>query len=128
MAKTKPDQGPRNGITWAQATRDVLVASISKGQFPWVIFGSIGLVAVFRMQPDAIAKLMTQIVEDFHTLHLLGWASTVIVLVLWAWHIRYTTRIYDAEIERLSDERTALQESMLPGQLSSSRGKSGGTK
>lgn len=66
--------------------RDVFCASINKGQLPILLVGIIFLVMVVRMPPEDVSKLAFQTLEELKNLHLLGYATTVLVLVLWYKH------------------------------------------
>lgn len=115
--KNKPEQALVKPVSWAQACRDVLVASINKGQLPWVVIGIMGVIAALRVPEEALGRLLEKIVEDLHTAHLLGWALSVIATVAWFLHSRYQTRVYSAELERVSEEKTRLQAGSLPAGL-----------
>jgi len=81
------------GVTWAQAVRDVLVASINKGQFLVAIVGIIFLVIVVKMPEKDVSKLAFEIVEDLKTLHLLGYALFVVTLGFWYLHAQLMRRV-----------------------------------
>lgn len=88
MAKPHPVQ-----VTWAQAFRDVLVASINKGQFLVAIVGIIFLVMVVKMPEQDVSKLAFKIVEDLKTLHLLGYALFFVTLGFWYLHAQLMRRL-----------------------------------
>ena len=81
------------GVTWAQAVRDIVVASINKGQFLVAIVGIIFLVMVVKMPEKDVSKLAFEIVQDLKTLHLLGYALFIVTLGFWYLHAQLMRRL-----------------------------------
>lgn len=47
-------------MTLFQMLRDVLVASLNRGQFPMAVMGLIAVIAVCRMPPEDLSRLSEQ--------------------------------------------------------------------
>jgi len=88
VAKTHPAE-----VTWAQAFRDIVVASINKGQLPILMVGIIFLVIVVKMPEKDVSKLAFEIVQDLKTLHLLGYALFIVTLGFWYLHAQLMRRL-----------------------------------
>ena len=95
---------------------------MSKGQFPLAIAGLIVIVMILKMPGDQVSQLMFTIIEKLERGHLLGYALFVATVVGWFFHARHQRRIIDAEVTRLSNERTRLQRAHLGARVESSEG------
>jgi hypothetical protein len=50
-------------LGFAEMLRDVLVASISYGQFPYALLGLVSLIAILKMPCGDVSRLMFGLVE-----------------------------------------------------------------
>ena len=122
---TKKESTPKSrkpqDVGFFQMLRDVLVASINKGQFPIAILGMIILTMIARMPEQEVAKLVFVILERLTSGSLLGYILWLVTITGWAFHARYQRKIISDEMERLSQERTSLQKQQLGNSIKSSR-------
>jgi hypothetical protein len=112
------------GAAWATALRDVLIASINKGQFPFAILGLVLLTLIVKMPPADVSKLVFRLVDGVEQGSLLGYLLSLLFLIGWYVHARYQRRVIAGEIERMAAERNTLQGKNLGRQrIKSSRGR-----
>ena len=112
------------GAAWATALRDVLIASINKGQFPFAILGLILLALIMKMPPDDVSRLVFRLVDGVERGSLFGYALSLFLLAGWYVHARYQRRVISQEIERMAAERNMLQGKNLGEQrIKSSKGR-----
>lgn len=107
------------GAAWATALRDVLIASINKGQFPFAILGLILLALIMKMPPEDVSRL----VDGVERGSLFGYLLSLLLLAGWYVHARYQ-RVITQELERMAAERNMLQGKNLGEQrIKSSKGR-----
>lgn len=87
-------------IGWPQAIRDVLIASINKGQLPVLFFGLILLLIVYKMPSEVAGQLAIKIVQDLEDWYLAGYAGFGIVVVGWTLHAKSLNRQIVRLLER----------------------------
>ena len=109
----------RNINAWAMI-RDVLVASISKGQLPIAIIGLILIILCVKIPSEQAGKLLFEILDLLVKGRLLGYSLLVVVVFGWFVHIKLQRRTFTHEISRVSDEKTELQKKLLPTNIESS--------
>jgi len=95
QSANQPSSGP-----WANAFRDILVASINKGQFPLAILGLIAMSLIWRMPPEDVSKLMFRIVDGLERGVLLGYGLALVAIGGWFVHARYQRRVISVELSR----------------------------
>jgi hypothetical protein len=117
-AKGKPEKKPQVGF-W-HMMRDVLVASMNKGQFPAALLALVILSLIWRMPSEDVGKLVFMLIADLENGKLLGWTFAVVILVCWYVHARYQRRLITGEMRRIANERNVLQSRSLPGKVKSS--------
>lgn len=118
MSKERPAQH----VTWAQTCRDIVVASINKGQLPLVILGAVLLLLIWRMPEPQVGDLVNRLLDGLETGWLVGYLLWLTTVGVWFVHARHQQRVMALEIARLSDERSKLQET-LGGGVQSSHGR-----
>jgi len=101
------------GSVWATALRDVLIASINKGQFPFAILGLVLLTLILKMPSEDVSKLVFRLVDGAERDSLSGYFLSLLFLVGWYAHARYQRRVISGEIVRMAAERNALQSKSL---------------
>lgn len=111
------------GAALAAALRDVLIASINKGQFPFAMLGVVLLALIVKMPSEDVSELVFRLVDGAERDSLLGYLLSLFVLAGWYVHARYQRRVIAREIGRIAAERNMLQSRNL-GQhrIKSSRG------
>jgi len=102
--------------------RDVLIASINKGQFPLGIFGIIMIILALRLPSEEISKLAWAILNDVKQGQMIGNILFLITLGGWLTHARWQRKNITLEMKRVSDQRNQLQKE-LGLKIKSSEGK-----
>jgi len=101
--------------------RDVLLASMSKGQLPAATLSLIFIIMILKMPSEDVSKLVFSLFEWLREGMLLGYALFVLTLAGWAFHAKYQRRLQSREIDRLADERNEWQKKALGGRVESSK-------
>jgi hypothetical protein len=101
--------------------REVLIASMNKGQFPIAILGIVIVSFIWRIPSETVAKIAERAVDLVAAGWLAGYALSVFLLAGWFFHAKWQRKIINAEMKRLAAERTALQESALGRKLGTSK-------
>lgn len=113
--------GKGRGMTFFQMLRDVLVASLNRGQFPMAIMGLIAIIAICRMPPADLSRLVFRLLDGAEAHEYGGYVLTLVIAVAWAHHSKRQRRESAAEIARLSEQRNRFQQMALDMQVKSSR-------
>ena len=83
----KPTGAPApSAVGPSQAVRDVFIASINKGQFPFAIVGAIVLLLIFRLPANEIVPLIHWMVEKLSSIWYLGYFLFVCTVFAWYFH------------------------------------------
>lgn len=108
-----------NKDTWAGAVKALGLRSLSFGKFWQLCATAICLVFLWRCRAEDMPQLLTIVLTSpwFIILGWMGFALSVVVSVVIT---RLARRQYLAEIERLVDERSNLQNRLLNNNLSHS--------
>lgn len=104
------------------AARDVLVASINKGQFPIAALWVLALVMILRMPQEKDAELVFRVFDGIERRMLLGYLIALVAVVGWFSHARYQRRIIKDEMDRLAELRNELQRAQIGDNVKSSKG------
>jgi hypothetical protein len=100
--------------------RDVLVAQISKGQFPLFIMGVISSEIVWKMPPGDVSKLVFRLLDAAEVERWGGYGLSLVITFAWFFHGRYQRRLMTGEIARTSEQKTRVQERVLGSRIKSS--------
>ena len=101
--------------------RDVLIASMNKGQFPLALSALFFIVLILKMPSRDVSILVFRLLNAAEVGRVAGWAIAVVMVAVWYFHTRSLRRICAAELQRISDERNSLQgRSMGNGRIRSS--------
>ena len=100
--------------------RDVLVASLNKGQFPVALIAAIIIVALWRMPREEVGRLAFEVVDRLVDLSLVGWVGCALLALAWRGHAHRQRKLMMAEVDRIARERTRLQEEVHGAPLKSS--------
>lgn len=93
--------------------RDVLVASMNKGQFPLALFAIFMLVWLWRLPQEVLSELTLRALTSAGIYHVGGYVMTILLALGWFFHSKHQRRSTTAEISRLSTERSDLQQQLL---------------
>lgn len=108
---TKGGRSPRSTakFSYAQMMRDVLVASISKGQFPVATVTLIAIVVIVKMPSEDLSKLIFLVVDRLEHGQLVGYLLALVFAIGWMFHARFQRRLIDEEMQRMSRHEASLQ-------------------
>jgi hypothetical protein len=98
-------------VTWAQAFRDVLLASFNNGLFAFVACWLLILFMVWKMPEADVSKLVFEIIGKLEKYELWAYILLTVVLATWYFHARSMRRNFASECERIGREKSALQNS-----------------
>lgn len=109
-----------SNVTVPHMMRDVLIASLNKGQFPLALVGCILIIVFLRMPAQDLSKFLFQVLEYLREGYVGGYILFGLSLVGWYSHSRFQRRFHSAEVTRIADERNKLQSAELGRRLESS--------
>lgn len=93
--------------------RDVLIASLSKGQFTTALLGAIVLLVIAKMPASDISKLVFEIIEDIRGNFILSFFVSPFITLAWFFHAKWQRKTLTDEIERILEEKSELQRNKL---------------
>src|SRR5665213_4095854 len=79
-------------VTVWEMLRDVLVASMNKGQFPLAIVGLIIITIIWRMPSESVGKLAFEVVEEMKNGYLIGYVVAFVAIIGWFFHAKAQRR------------------------------------
>jgi hypothetical protein len=98
---TKPTTAAKgHEVTWAQATRDVLIAAINRGQLPALCLGLAVVLMVWKLPDDYVGPLFNRVLSKLEDGGLLGWVLFLATLLTWYVHAR---KIRNAFVDALNN-------------------------
>ena len=118
MGRPRSKNGPKIGFF--ESVRDVLIASMNKGQFPAALLAMVVLSMIWRMPPTDVSKLVFRLLDVAEEKKLLGYFVSVFSLLGWFFHAKYQRKLITFEMQRVSSERNQLQAKELGKKLKSS--------
>lgn len=126
MAKNKSGRGFSRfpslvKVTWAHATRDMMMRSIDKGQGPLFLLGIIILAIILRMPPDEVAEVSKILMKGLANWSIVGYILFAMTLSGWVWHAKHQRRITFKEQDRMGEEKAKLQRDRIGESMKSSR-------
>jgi hypothetical protein len=89
--------------------RDVLVASINRGQFPVAILGLIIIAVILKMPAGDVSKLVFRSLGLTEHGSVLGYMFAAASAAGWYLHVRHLRRLISDEMRRISEERSEMQ-------------------
>ena len=93
----------------ARWMRDVLVASIYRGQFPLALLGLISLAIILKMPADDLTAVVFHFLDLLSRHELLGYLFAGLCAIGWLLHARLQRRWIGEERRRRSNERAAMK-------------------
>jgi len=103
-ARSSEAKQSKSEFTYAQALRDVLVASINKGQFPIAILGMVILTVLFRMPAERVGELAVELLRQLLAGWLLGYVLFGVTLMGWFVHAKKIRTEYLQQLNALQAE------------------------
>jgi hypothetical protein len=110
-------------MNFPQAIRDVLIASMNKGQFPLALVGAIIIISIIKMPQNDVSKLVFSVIDLLVEGYMLGYLLFLSTVLLWFIHAKFQRRTFSSEIERMAEEKNRVQQQNLGRDLKSSRSK-----
>ena len=122
MGLASAKRGSKGGarVGFFEFLRDVLIASMSKGQFPAALIAMIVLSMIWRMPPTDLSRLVIRLLDAAEQKSLVGYGASVLLLSGWFFHARYQRRLIERQMQRMSDEGNQMQARELWKKLKSS--------
>lgn len=114
--RSKSGQRPNTNSrysNWPGAFRDVLVASLNKGQFPIAVVLVIFIIIFWRLPATDLKSILEDFLNRFESNYIFGWVLFVITLLGWYFHNRYVRKVHLNEINRILQEKQDLQGLLL---------------
>jgi hypothetical protein len=102
------------------ATRDVLISSMTKGQFPLALMGLIILAIILKMPADDVSKLAFELFKALELHYISGYILSVVALGSWFFHSRWQRKQIITEMRRIAFERNRWQKGQLGNAIESS--------
>lgn len=99
-SKSKGDHNPHKPNFWGMM-RDVLVASLNKGQFLIGMVGFILIIALLKMPSAEVPKLFYATIDLFKASYMYGWITTTLVVPGSVWYASRARKLHNKQIERL---------------------------
>lgn len=100
--------------------RDVLIASLNKGQFLVALLGMMIMLMIVKMPAADVSRLMFEVVGKLESGYLAGYLLSIILGGGWFAHAKFQRRIIQNELNRIAEQRTELQRKQL-GKVKSSK-------
>lgn len=94
--------------TWAEAARSTFISAIENDQLIPFAAMLILLIMAVRADLDSMLSILSQL-ESMRIASLAGWVLFVVTAVALTWIIGQQRKMYEKEIQRISDERSRLQ-------------------
>ncbi|TYK73184.1 hypothetical protein FSY59_00565 [Comamonas sp. Z3] len=100
MSTAKPSGAPAPAqVGAAQAIRDVFIASINKGQFPFAVVGAILALLLMRVPQEDIVPLIKWMVETVGSAYYLGYLLFVATVFAWYFHAQRVRKEFSAQFD-----------------------------
>ena len=108
-------------IGWPQTIRDILIASMNRGQFPLAVVSLVVIVLILKMPEEDVSKLVFSIIDGLENWKLLGYFMSFGLAAGWFLHAKWQRKLLASEIERISNERNKVQAQKLGNKVKSSK-------
>lgn len=109
LRQGRDPQGTAHRFNFARMMRDVLVASIYRGQFPPALLGLIALAIILKMPSADMSELMYRLLDLMGRREGVGYLLAFLCAVSWFFHVRLQRRWIGEERRRLSIERAVIK-------------------
>jgi hypothetical protein len=101
--------------------RDVLIASMNKGQFPLAVVALVIIVMIVKMSSESVTALVYRLIGDLENGSLFGYILALVMAGGWFVHSRWQRKVLTNEIDRLALERDKWQAKQMKLPLGSSK-------
>lgn len=109
MSKSKP----QNKVTWAEAFRDIVVASMDRGQLPILfLFGTV-FALIWKLDSKDSLSLLSSIGTQLNNWYIYGYILFFLSLFGWYTTAKMLRKMHFEECDRVGREKSDLQEKLL---------------
>lgn len=112
MAKTNK-YTEKNKVTIAQAVRDIVIASMNKGQLPLVFIGFYVLVILIRIPDTEILHFLENFALALKNSCYWGYVMFILVTFGWFFSAKQMRKMHSDECHRIGKEKSSLQEKLI---------------
>lgn len=123
MSSKKAPQPKVAGTNWPGMIRDVLVASLNKGQFPLALVFVIFIIIFCRLPEADLSKFVFDFWNKCERFYVIGWILFGVTLFGWYFNTRYIRKNHAQEMHRIAEEKKYLQEQLTNRKIPSSNAK-----
>jgi hypothetical protein len=96
-------------FTWAQATRDIVVTSINRGQLPILGMIAVALLVLYRLPEGDVGKIALEVIESLKRGELWAYLVELATVIAWYVHSRAMRKAFSEEAERIGREKSRVQ-------------------
>lgn len=107
-------------VTWAHATRDIVIRLIDKGAIIPGTVAAITLLLLWKLPEDAAKELVFKVYNNFVDLSIVGWILAAVVAIAWQAQTKSMRTEFSREAARIGKEKSDLQRQLAVIQLGSS--------
>ena len=107
-------------VTWAEATRDIVICAIDRGQLPTLLCCAFVLILLIRIPSDQLGTLLEEVGKRLANGEAISWILLPVFILGWFFHTRWMRKKFTQEYERIGKEKSALQEQLSGVKLKSS--------
>ena len=107
-------------VTWAEATRDIVIAAMDKGQLPFLALGAIVFLLIIRLPSNHLVIFLRTLGERLQEGEYISYPLLIGCILGWFLHVRHMKRKFTREYERIGKEKTYLQKQLTGLDLKSS--------
>lgn len=113
-------QRKNENIGFWTMVRDVVIASMNKGQLPLFLVAIIFSFMIYKMPGEDVSKLVFMTFEKIADYSILGYLLAGGAITAWLIHVKLQRKIIAREMKRIGLEKSKLQEAMLGKRIKSS--------
>ena len=107
--KSGKRQAKGGKVTWAQATRDVTITAINRGQLLPLGVIVIVVALIWKMPPENVVDLTRDLLRKLDPLEGIAYILVVVLAVGWFWHAHWMRKRFSDESRRMGLEKSELQ-------------------
>lgn len=112
LEEIRKEINPSRPNLWG-AMRDILIASLRKGQFIPGLIGFCIIIGLVKMSPADVYKLFSGVMVLFQSLYYLGWILLFFVILFTSKRIERIKELHQKEVARIQQKFEAIQEDYL---------------
>ncbi len=99
----------------------VFIAAINKGQLPVLGVLLIGIILAIRVPGESIPAVIDKFIHALTHYHVLGWCISAFLAIAWVFSAKRMRRVHASEMDRISEEKSRMQQKQTTVPLSSSK-------